>query len=370
MEKQNLLFYQIFVRNYSQSGTFNQIKENLDHLQDLGVDVIYFTPIHPIGIKRRKGTWGSPYAVRDYFAISPDLGTLDELKDLIQNIHKKGMKIILDMVFNHTAFDNPLQLTHPEYYYHRDGKFANKVGDWTDIIDLETAREDTQDYLLSVLKFWCSHGIDGFRFDVASLVHISFFKKAREALGRDVIFFAESVSPGSFNELRENNIPVASDRELSQYFDYLYNYNYFHDFIDFVEGKKPIETFINYINSDDIRTFRVNCLENHDVDRIASHVDNDTLLNIIEFSFMLKGDMFLYMNQEYGDKHKPNLFEKDPIKKINNTDLLSKIKEMVRFKKEFGDIEYQNIEIIDIDTFKLTVKSKNNTFIKEYKLRK
>mgnify|MGYP003298681654 CR=1 FL=1 len=145
------IIYQIFVRNYSKEGTIKAVTEDLDRLFDLGVNILYLMPIHEIGVLNRKGTYGSPYSIKDYFSISKDLGTLDDFKELILRAHTLNMKVIMDMVFNHTSRDNPLLKKHPEYYYYKDEKPANKIGDWSDVIDLETSREDTQKYLLSVI---------------------------------------------------------------------------------------------------------------------------------------------------------------------------------------------------------------------------
>ena len=190
--KQNEIIYQIFPRNYSKEGTFKQITKDLERIRDLGVNIIYLMPIHEIGVKNRKGTYGSPYAIKDYYSISKDLGRLTDFKKLVKETHRFGMKIILDMVFNHTAPDNVLLKNHEDYYYHKNGKLGNRVGDWSDIVDLDTYKKETQDYLLDVLKYWVSLGVDGFRFDVASMIPLSFFKRAREEL-KDTIFIGESI---------------------------------------------------------------------------------------------------------------------------------------------------------------------------------
>ena len=72
-------------------------------------------PIHEIGIKNRKGSWGSPYAIKDYYSISEDLGTKEDFLSLINATHKMGMKIIMDMVFNHTSPDSIVLEQHQEY---------------------------------------------------------------------------------------------------------------------------------------------------------------------------------------------------------------------------------------------------------------
>ena len=177
--KENTIIYQVFVRNYSEDGSFESVRKDLKRIKDLGVDVIYLSPIHPISVLKRKGKVGSPYAIQDYFEIDKSNGSKEDFTNLINDVHKQGMKIIIDMVFNHTGRDNVLLKSHPEYYFYRNGKLGNRVGDWSDIIDLDTSRDDTKEYLLSVLKYWRGLGVDGFRFDVASMIPLDFFQKAR-----------------------------------------------------------------------------------------------------------------------------------------------------------------------------------------------
>ena len=310
--KHNDVVYQIFPRNYSIEGTFKQIENDLERIKSLNVDIIYLLPIHEIGIKNRKGTYGSPYAIKDYFSISPDLGSLSDLKSLIGKTHSLGMKIILDMVFNHTSPDNVLLPDHDEYYFHRNGKLANKVGDWSDIVDLDTFREDTQEYLLSVLKYWINQGIDGFRFDVCSLIDFSFFKKARKELRKDIIFIGESIDNNFASYLKKENIYVKEDKDLYEVFDSLYNYHFFPTFIDYLEGKVSIERIINILNEDNANQ-RLLCLENHDRDRISSILNKEQLSKWLDFYSFIKGNVFIYAGQEYGNSHKPELFEKDPV---------------------------------------------------------
>lgn len=310
----NLVIYQVFVRNFSIEGTFKKVEEDLERIKDLGTDIVYLMPIHEIGKLHRKGTWGSPYAIRDYFSISKDLGTMEDFISLVERTHKLGMKLILDMVFNHTSPDNVLVKSHPEYYFYKKGKRGNRVGDWSDIVDLATEKKEVQEYLVSVLKFWRSKGVDGFRFDVASMIPLSFYRKARKKLGKDVIFFAESIDPDFVNYLKEIKVPYVSDSEFYKVMDFQYNYNWFREMESYLKHKEYIYPMMKKIENDDPRLVRANCLENHDTERIASYFDNkDSLKDWIEFIYSLKGHAFIYAGQEYGIKKRPELFEKDPI---------------------------------------------------------
>ena len=367
MVNTNSIIYQVFVRNYSKEGTFKALEKDLQRIKDLGVDVIYLCPIHEIGELKRKGTCGSPYAVKDYYSITRDYGTKEDFLSLINSIHSLDMKIIIDMVFNHTSPDSVLLKEHPEYYFYREGKNANKVGDWSDIIDLETSLEATQDYLVNVLKYWRGLGVDGFRFDVASMVNISVFKKARDVLPKDTFFLTESISTGFYNYLKESGVYVSSDEELSPYFDYEYNYNWYHDLEDYLIGKKPIDDLVNNINLDKVT--RTNSLENHDRERIASLArDRESLLSLLSFSFFLKGSAFIYMGQEYGIKHKPELFEKDPVNWIKDEEIFEFIQNLIKKKKDRGNIISQKlIKTSDHSVKILLVNDKGNKYEEEFK---
>ena len=337
MLKGNEIIYQIFVRNYSNEGTFAMVEKDLPRLKELGVDIIYLMPIHEIGIKNRKGTCGSPYAIKDYYSISQDLGTLDDFLSLINATHKMGMKIIMDMVFNHTSPDSVLLEKHPEfYYYYKDGKLGNRVGDWSDIIDLDTHREDTQSYLVDVLKYWVSLGVDGFRFDVASMIDFNFFKKARSVLGKDIIFFAESIDYDFVSYLKSMGYNSTPDIDMFPTFDLLYNYSWFRSFERYLRNEMSYSELMKIINEDykyiGDKGLRIICFENHDTQRVASYVDDDKLERIVTKLSKLKGPLFLYMGQEYGVKHRPELFEKDPVDWTPNDRILNLYKKVIKDK--------------------------------------
>ena len=88
------VIYSIYVRNHTKEGTFNSIIPDLDRIKALGTDIIWFMPIHPIGVKNKKGSLGCPYANKDYRTVNPEYGTLDDFKNLVNEIHKRGMKAI------------------------------------------------------------------------------------------------------------------------------------------------------------------------------------------------------------------------------------------------------------------------------------
>ncbi len=337
MLKGNEIIYQVFVRNYSNEGTFQKVSNDLPRLKELGVDILYLMPIHEIGVLNRKGTWGSPYAIKDYYSITEDYGSLDDFKNLINKTHSLKMKIIIDIVFNHTSPDSILFKKHPEFFFYRDGRPGNRVGDWTDIIDLDTSREDVQNYLLDVLKYWISVGVDGFRFDVASIIDLNFFKKARKELGPEVIFFGESIDYDFVAYLKSMGYGSTPDIEMFPTFDALYNYSWYRVFEKYMKGYIGKDAVMSAIKKDEELMgdigMRVNCLENHDNDRIAQYLSVDEIEEMVNLTAHLKGPMFIYMGQEYGVKHRPNLFEKDPVIWEKDDKILSIYQKAIKIKK-------------------------------------
>jgi cyclomaltodextrinase / maltogenic alpha-amylase / neopullulanase len=192
----NAVVYEIFPRNFSKEGDFNAITSRLDELKDLGVDIIWLMPIHPIGQKNKKGSIGSPYAVRDYYAVNPDYGTTNDLKRLIAGAHQRGMKVIVDIVAGHTAWDSVL-MNHPEFYKKdASGKIVPPNPDWTDVAALNYENQDLRRYMIDMMKYWLrDFGVDGFRCDVAFTVPIEFWETARvefEQINPEVILLADA----------------------------------------------------------------------------------------------------------------------------------------------------------------------------------
>ena len=193
------VIYEIFPRNFSASGDFNGITAKLDELRDLGVNILWLMPIHPNGEKLKKGTFGSPYAVKDYYGIHPDYGTTNDFKNLIVESHKRGMKVIIDLVANHTAWDSVMMAT-PEFYKRdANGKITPPVPEWTDVAGLNYANPKLREYIIAMLKHWVTEfDLDGFRCDVAGMVPTDFWEQARIELQKvkpDIFMLAEASKP-------------------------------------------------------------------------------------------------------------------------------------------------------------------------------
>jgi len=199
----NSAVYEVFVRDFSRTGDFRGVIRGLDRIQAVGANVVWLMPIYPVGIANRKGTLGSPYAVRDYLAVNPEFGTIEDFKALVQAVHARGMKLILDWVPNHTAWDNVWVQQHPAFYVRnesggltvpRDDK--GNLTDWTDVAQLDYKNPEMRRAMIDAMRHWLAqNGIDGFRMDAAGFVPDDFWQEAlpklRASVNRPILLLAE-----------------------------------------------------------------------------------------------------------------------------------------------------------------------------------
>ena len=165
-----MVIYELFVRNFSEDGTFQAVEAGLDDIVALGADTLWLLPVHPSGRARSQGSHGSPFAVRDHLAVHPEHGTMEDFKRLVRSCHDKGMRLVLDWVANHTAWDHPWIVAHPERHSRdRAGIIIHPPGtSWTDVADLDYANDDVWRFMQGAMRFWVEEvGVDGFRCDYA-----------------------------------------------------------------------------------------------------------------------------------------------------------------------------------------------------------
>jgi len=193
------VIYEINPRNFSATGDFHGIEERLDYLKDLGVTILWLMPIHPVGQLKKKGSLGSAYAVQDYYAINPSYGTKEDLKRLVTQAHARGLRVIIDIVANHTAWDSVL-MKHPEFYKKdAKGNIIPPDPDWTDVAGLDYRNPQLRVYMTDMLRYWLKDfDLDGFRCDVAGEVPTDFWENARAELTKikpDILMIAEANKP-------------------------------------------------------------------------------------------------------------------------------------------------------------------------------
>lgn len=345
----NQVLYSVFVRNHSQEGTFEALRQDLDRIRRLGVDIIWLMPIHPLGEKSRKGSVGSPYAVKDYRKIDPALGTEEDLRRLVRDIHDRGMKCILDVVYNHTAPDSWLAEHHPEWFYHKpDGSFGNRVGDWYDIIDLDYSHPGLWEYQIDTLRYWAQL-VDGFRCDAAPLVPLAFWQKARQAVEQvrpGCFWLGETVEPHFIVKLRSLGMTAHSDGEAFQVFDACYDYDIYDIFRNYCKGEASLADYARAVNQQESlfpeNYVKLRCLENHDRPRAKMVVGEKALEHWTAFLYFQKGMTMLFGGQEVGAGHLPRLFEKDPVDWTGKPDLSALMAKLYAIKQDklFTDSAY------------------------------
>jgi len=191
--------YEIFPRDFSPAGNLAGVTARLDELHDLGVTILWIMPIHPIGTKCRKGDFGSPYSIRDYYAVDPNYGTVDDFKALVAGAHQRGMKVIMDLVANHTAWDSVMMTNTDFYKQDAPGHVIPPVPSWTDVAGLNYNSPALREYMIAMLKYWIKTAdVDGFRCDVAYMVPTDFWEQVRTALTTvkpDIMMLAEASKP-------------------------------------------------------------------------------------------------------------------------------------------------------------------------------
>ena len=204
------VIYEVNTRHYTPEGTFAAFEQHLPRLAEMGVDILWFMPVHPVSQVNRKGELGSPYAVADYQAVNPDFGTFDEFKHLIDAVHAAGMYAIIDWVPNHSGWDNPWIDEHPDFYTQKDGKITDPINPetgeswgWTDVADLNYDNPELRDSMIAAMAFWVRQAdIDGFRVDVAHGVPVDYIEQAADSLYaiKPLFMLAEAEVPAIVND--------------------------------------------------------------------------------------------------------------------------------------------------------------------------
>lgn len=333
----NATIYEVNVRQYSEAGTFNAFAESLPQLKEMGIDILWLMPIHPIGVKNRKGTLGSYYAVKDFKAVNPEFGTLEDLKSLVDKAHNLGLHVIIDWVANHAAWDNVLVETNPEYFTKDSlGNFTPPVEDWSDVIDFNYDNKELRDYMIGALKYWVEEAdIDGYRCDVAGMVPIEFWNKARKELDeiKPVFMLAEWESP----EMHEHA------------FDMTYAWDLHHLMNEIAQGEKYTDDLDQYFKDEHKEypgnAYRMVFTSNHDENSWNGTVFErmgDAAEAMLVLAATIEGMPLVYSGQEAGLDKRLDFFEKDIInwKEHKFFELYKKLFELKKNNKALWNGEY------------------------------
>ena len=303
------VLYQLNTRQFTPEGTFKAAQKQLPRLAAMGVDIIWLMPIHPIGEVNRKGSLGSPYAVRDYRAVNPELGTEADFRAFVQEAHRLGLRVILDWVANHSAYDNPLTQSHPEWFTRTpEGALTSPAGtDWSDVADFDYGQIGLREYMTESLVYWVRNvGIDGYRADVAGYVPTDFWETARAELDKVKPVFMLA-------EWEQRDLHALA-------FDATYGWGWkeaMQRLVKSGEGAGPIRGY--YAGQTETwphAAMRMVYTENHDQnswDGVASEIYGPAYEAAIALSFVGSGLPLIYNGQEADNDRQLAFFERDPI---------------------------------------------------------
>ncbi len=315
--------YEIFVRSFADSdgdgtGDLNGITERLDHLQALGVDTIWLMPIYP-----------SPsdhgYDVTDYFAVNPDYGTLEDLQELVDAAHERGMRVILDFVPSHLSNQNPLfedAYKNPEsqnsewFVWTNDAHttYAGFAGN-TEMPRFNHYNPEVVDYLADAARFWLdldgdgdlTDGVDGFRVDNATFPPQEFLVDLRQAVkaaNPDALLLGEAWvhNPSDLSRFYPDQFDALFDFPLYELMQGSHDSNG-----DGLLAGKGFPVLLTGLLEDEQKRFpehaiAVRFFSNHDTNRITNELDSDPDRQRLAAALLasLPGPVLVYYGEEIG----------------------------------------------------------------------
>lgn len=301
--------YEVNVRQYTKEGTLNAFAKHLDRIKKMGVQTVWFMPINPISKVDRKGTLGSYYAVSDYTAVNPEFGTFKDFKKIVQSIHSKGMKVIIDWVPNHTGADHRWLTEQPDFFIKDSTGKAAMAMDWADTRQLNYKNPVMEDSMIAAMKYWVTNtDIDGFRCDVAWNIPASFWSKCIPQLKKMKSIFMLAEGDSAY-------LPKSG-------FDAVYPWHMFKMMEKIAKGDRPAFGLDSIKHENDImyplNTIQMYFTSNHD-ENSWNKADYGTFPGAVHAPFaVFTQTMFNSVPLIYGGQEEPVLrplefFEKDPM---------------------------------------------------------
>jgi glycosidase len=325
----NAVMYEVNVRQYTPEGTFKAFETHLPRLKELGVDILWFMPIYPISEKNRKGKLGSYYSIRDYKAVNPEFGTMEDFKALVTKAHEMGFKVMLDWVGNHSGWDNQWIVDHKDWYSQDSkGNVIPPNPDWSDVADLNYDNKGLRKGMLDALKFWVKDiQVDGYRCDYAGGVPTDFWESARASL--------DSIKPVYMLAENQDQMDL-----LNKAFNVNYGWAFHHLMNEVAQGKKTAldidSSLVRTERTYKVGTYSLQFLTNHDENSNAGtefERMGDAAKTMAVLSFTVPGMPLIYTGQEIGMKKRLLFFEKDQID-WSNQEMQQFYQKLIKLKKD------------------------------------
>jgi glycosidase len=323
----NSVIYEVNIRQYTPEGTFAAFENHLPRLKEMGVDILWIMPIHPIGELNRKGSLGSYYSIRDYKAVNPEFGSFDDFKRLVQKAHELNMKVIIDWVANHTSWDHAWTNDHADYY--EKDSLGQMFGpfDWSDVAQLDYKNPGLRAAMTDALTFWVREAnIDGYRCDVAGMVPVDFWENARAEI--------EKIKPVFMLAEDEENPTL-----LNKAFNANYGWSFHHHLNKVANGEENASVIAQWVAMADTTfapgTFAMQFTSNHD-ENSWNGTEYERLGNAVKtyaaLTFVVPGMPLIYTGQEASLNKRLAFFEKDSID-WSNLEMASFYKQLTELKK-------------------------------------
>ncbi len=300
------VIYSVYLRSFSKEGNFAGLEKRIPELKDLGVTVLWLMPIHPVGVTKRKGRLGSPYSIQDYYAVNPEFGTLEDFNKLLKTVHDNNMKLIIDLVANHTSWDSKLIKKHPEWFTKDNrGNIIAPNSDWSDVADLDFTKPELRKYMIEMMNWWVRNvGIDGFRCDVSELVPTDFWEAARDELNK--------IKPVMM--LSEGSIP----EHHMKAFDITYSWNVYDALEPLLKGNRPVELLDQIFQNEYFQfptgSLRMRFNTNHDKNAWDAPAIKKFGIEGVKLSTVLintiPGIPMIYTGEEVANDKRLDLFDK------------------------------------------------------------
>ena len=322
---QEAVFYEIFVRSFYDSdgdgiGDFNGITQKLNYLEDLGITGIWLMPIHP-----------SPsyhgYDVVNYYDVNPEYGTIDDFKHLLEEAHSRDIRIIMDLVLNHTSREHAFFAeansdpgsSYRDWYiwsdsdqgdYWHEGNQGFYYGFfWDGMPDLNYRNRDVTTEMFNVMRFWLEDmGIDGFRIDAAKHL-IEEDGKVENTPGthewyKEFFEYYKSISPNAYTVGEAFGAGGFIAKTYERQFDHIFNFELAGGFVSSARTgtNTPVNSAIKFALKDKPDFSFATFLTNHDQDRVMSVLDGDVEKAKIAAFLLLtsEGTPFIYYGEEIG----------------------------------------------------------------------
>ncbi len=326
-ETEDIVMYEVNLRAFSQGGDLQGVIDRLDHIESLGINTIWLMPIFPQGELR---SVGSPYAVRDYKAVSTEYGNLQDLRELTDAAHSRGMTVILDWVANHTAWDNPWIENKSWYTQNASGSIIHPPGtNWQDVADLNFDNQEMRAAMIDAMRYWVLEAnVDGFRCDYADGVPADFWTEAwnemRSIPNRDLILFAEG----------------NRDDHFDAGFDLSFGWEFYGSVKEVYENNQPADALYNaaaaeYTGVPDGKHF-VRFTTNHDESAwdatpVTVFGGVDGALSASVATIFHDGVPLIYSSQEVGQSANVPFFSNSTINWSQNPDMLQQYQQILQF---------------------------------------